>query len=446
MWREATWEAGHAPIVGALARSARASLLRGIGAQLRHEGRVYLALFLRASRVRSLGARGSGLAVSRVAVSSETLAVDGMDGVDATLGPLVVAHGGQGSPAHRSAAVAPAAARAFAQLEAGASSLDAAVAGVQVMEDDPLFNAGTGANVRLDGVTVECDAAVMDDTGDFGAVAGLRGVRHPVLVAAAVRETPHMLVAGDGANRIVDRLGLQADIAPTSRAQAKLLRALAKRPQEDPSWARLWNFALPYDERPRPTLDDASPSADPSAEDATKDTVGVVVRDQEGRYAAALSTGGTATALLGRVGDVPQYGDGLFAGPAGAVAATGKGEAIIRERVASRVYDLLEAGVPPDEAIRRGIWNIDASEGVGVPRVVCAAHVHTSSVLRIRWVHGLGGVERHAPGLDIRREVPGELVERAIRSTTLRCSSCPCRLAGGLDGILDGLLTRILER
>ena len=91
-----------------------------------------------------------------------------------------------------------------------------------------------------------------------------------------------------------------------------------------------------------------------------------MVRDAEGRYAAALSTGGTATALLGRVGDVPQYGDGLFAGPAGAVAATGKGEAIIRERVASRVYEMLAAGMHPDEAIRRGIWNIDASEGVGV--------------------------------------------------------------------------------
>ena len=88
--------------------------------------------------------------------------------------PAAVVHGGAGSPRARMDGTDKAAAKAFERLKTGASALDAALAGVVVLEDDPRFNAGTGANIRLDGKTIQMDSACMDGTtGDFGSVAAI---------------------------------------------------------------------------------------------------------------------------------------------------------------------------------------------------------------------------------------------------------------------------------
>jgi isoaspartyl peptidase/L-asparaginase-like protein (Ntn-hydrolase superfamily) len=294
------------------------------------------------------------------------------------LGPLIVAHGGQGSPADRSDGPAAAVERGFELLgNEDADPLAAAIAAIELLEDDPRFNAGTGANLRLDGRTIEADAAVMDDRGRFGAVAGIAGVRHPIRVAEAVIATPHSMLAGDGAQAFAGTLGLEVRDLATPQARAKLERAYASLfadngPWADWDWRAHWNFAGP----PPADLDDALARLrdDPQEREigelddapATRDTVGVVVRTGSGRYAAALSTGGTTLAIHGRVGDVPILGAGLYAGPHGAVAATGKGEAIMRERVAAEVYALLEAGETPNDAIRLAIRDISPDEGVGV--------------------------------------------------------------------------------
>jgi len=287
-------------------------------------------------------------------------------------GAIVVAHGGQGSPATLSDGPAAAVAAVWQDLEGGAELRAATAAGIRALEDDARFNAGTGANLRLDGRTIECDAAVMDDTGRFGAVAGLRATRHPIDAALAVADGPHLLVAGDGANALAAALELEQGDLATDRARAKLRRGWGRlladgdaRAWADFDWRAQWNFesAIPQ------TLEEVDASLAADSEDdavATKDTVGIVTRGADGRYVAALSTGGTTLALRGRVGDVPQYGHGLFAGPHGAVAATGKGEAIVRERVAYEVYRRMAEGAPPDEAIRLATRDISADEGVGV--------------------------------------------------------------------------------
>lgn len=312
-----------------------------------------------------------------------------------TRGPVVVAHGGQGSPAGVSDGPELAAKAALATLEAGGTARAAAIEGVRVLEDDPRFNAGTGANLRMDGVTHECDAAVMDDSGSFSAVAGINGIRHPVLVADAVAATPHRLLAGTGAQAFADRLGLPRASLTTTRAREGITRAMTRLLAGEPpagwsdfDWRAAWNYATPAPtsvEEWNATLaavdagtalpsTEALPGAAPSPKDGgsgpdvttPSDTVGLVVRTKDGRYAAALSTGGTALALRGRVGDVPLEGHGLFAGPHGAVAATGKGEAIVREQVARAVYDQLRGGVEPEQAIRVAIRDITPEEGVGV--------------------------------------------------------------------------------
>ena len=69
----------------------------------------------------------------------------------------------------------------------------------------------------------------------------------------------------------------------------------------------------------------------------------------------ACSSGGSAPALLGRVGDTPIVGSGFFAGPAGAVAASGIGEHIVRHLLARTVYGWIEDGMPLDQALQRGV-------------------------------------------------------------------------------------------
>jgi beta-aspartyl-peptidase (threonine type) len=95
-------------------------------------------------------------------------------------------------------------------LEAGGSALDAVVAAVNVLEDDPSFDAGIGS-VLTEDRTVEMDALIMDGANlDAGAVAGLKDVRYPIMLARkAMEETPHVMMTGEGANRVADEFKLE---------------------------------------------------------------------------------------------------------------------------------------------------------------------------------------------------------------------------------------------
>lgn len=326
-------------------------------------------------------------------------------------GPIVLTHGGQGSPASRSDGPAAAAEAAWAALTSGAERREAAIEAIAILEDDPRFNAGKGANLRLDGRTIQCDAAIMDvDDGGrprFGAVSGLSGVRSPVRVARQVMDTPHLLIAGEGARAFAERH--EAELVPleTPQARAKLERGWTRLFEERyPTWKGFdWRAAWNYEVAAPADLDAAlalargepvegEEGSEGGDEPETRDTVGVVLRTAEGDYVAALSTGGTTLALRGRVGDVPQLGAGLFAGPAGAVAATGRGEAIVRERVAARVYELMADGVAPRQAIELATRDITPREGVGVIAVSGLGYA-AAATSQMAWaVRTEGGLER----------------------------------------------------
>lgn len=259
----------------------------------------------------------------------------------------ILTHGGAASPASSSDGCAAAAAAGRDVLDRGGDALAAALAATALLEDDPRFNAGTGSNLRLDGGTIEMDASVMASDGRFGAVACVREVKNPILVAARVMDTPHLMLAGDGATAFARRLGFPAYDPTTDGARAKYARALAElkgagdgtyAPDAAP-WKKTgvkpyWNF----------------PGEPPDC-----DTVGAVVRDGHGRFAATASTGGTVYMLRGRVGDSPLMGCGVYAGPHGAVAATGVGEEIVRRFLSKTVYDWLAEGIAPARAAQRGI-------------------------------------------------------------------------------------------
>lgn len=232
--------------------------------------------------------------------------------------PLIATHCGAGSRRELDGLARKAGEAGRRVLSRGGSALDAVLAATVVLENDPRTNAGTGSRMRLDG-TIQMDAAVMDSDRRAGAVAAISNVRNPILVARKVLETPHVLLAGPWATRFARAAGVPFYDPSTDDARQRLAETRAAMARGKlPEWAAAWR-----------------------RHEAT-DTVGAVARDREGRYAAGNSTGGVTYMLPGRVGDSPIVGAGLYAGPAGAVTATGVGEEIIRLALCKHVYDRLE--------------------------------------------------------------------------------------------------------
>lgn len=231
-----------------------------------------------------------------------------------------------------------------AALMEGAAPEDAVVAALRPMEDSPLFNAGRGAVLNDDG-EVELDASIMvGRDGTAGAIAGARGVRHPIEAARAVmRETEHVLLSGAGADRFVRAQGLRVmpnEWFVTDRRQLQLERLRA---QDDGASAA--PAALPA-VAPSAALPAGSRVAGATSGDAAKfGTVGCVARDRRGRLAAGTTTGGMARKAFGRVGDSPIIGAGTWASDETcAVSCTGWGEFFIRLAVAHQIHARMAYG------------------------------------------------------------------------------------------------------
>jgi beta-aspartyl-peptidase (threonine type) len=184
-------------------------------------------------------------------------------------------------------------------LERGASSMDAVLAAVCSMEDNPLFNAGRGAVFTADG-RHEMDASVMDGRQrQAGAVASVRGVRHPILLAHAVlAHSPHVFLGGSGAEAFARKRGLE--FMPEAWF-------------DDPLRRRQWEKLRGSEEA---ALDHSvliEDNVDPEPpDDHALGTVGAVALDRYGHLAAATSTGGMTNKRWGRIGDSPVIGSGTF--------------------------------------------------------------------------------------------------------------------------------------
>jgi L-asparaginase / beta-aspartyl-peptidase len=208
----------------------------------------------------------------------------------------------------------------WAILAKGGHALDGIEAAVMILEDDPVFDAGYGSHLNLDG-RVECDAIVMDAaTLKAGSVAGLRSVRNPIRLARRVLEyCPHMMLISEGAERFATEQGL-------SLCDPEDLVS----PAEREAWLRCSK--------------DSHAAEHHRGHD--QGTVGAVAIDQEGRLFAATSTGGICCKLPGRVGDSPLIGCGCYAdSETGGASSTGYGEAIMKIVMAKAATDTLrEAG------------------------------------------------------------------------------------------------------
>ncbi|PKP93275.1 MAG: isoaspartyl peptidase/L-asparaginase [Alphaproteobacteria bacterium HGW-Alphaproteobacteria-14] len=202
-------------------------------------------------------------------------------------------------------------------LAEGGSAMDAVKAAIIPMEDSPLFNAGRGAVFTWDG-TNELDSSIMDGRDrSAGAVAGVKTVRNPILLADKVRTaSPHVMLMGTGAEQFAAEQGF-AVTPPEYFATPARREALERMKAEQLS-------ALDVDHK--------------------FGTVGAVALDQNGNLAAGTSTGGMTGKRWGRVGDAPVIGAGTYAdNRACAVSATGWGEYFIRVGVAHEICARLRA-------------------------------------------------------------------------------------------------------
>lgn len=273
--------------------------------------------------------------------------------------PAIIVHGGAVVTAAHYDGCELAARAGFEALVGGSHALDAAVAAAVLMEDDPRFNAGTGSSLCLDGETIQMDASVMDSSGRFGAVAAISQVRNPVKVALRLTATPHLMLAGEGARRFAYKCGFEPYDPTTEQARQRWLNVLEylKTNNIGPLSPYIDAFDLPTHWNYSRTLEEIQ---------GCSDTIGAVSRDRNGNFAVAASTGGTTLMLLGRVGDVPVMGAGVYAGPHGAVTATGHGEELIRRMVCKKVYDLLARGAHPEEACEAVVAELPDRTPIGL--------------------------------------------------------------------------------
>ncbi len=211
-------------------------------------------------------------------------------------------------------------------LQAGGTAEDAVITAITLVEDDARESSvGFGGLPNADGV-VELDAAIMDGrTMRLGAVAAVRGYRHPILIARDVMHyTPHTFLAGLGAEQFAAARGYKAEDLLTESSRLHWEKERAKR---------------------------AAPSG--------HDTIGVVALDHTGCIVVGTSTSGLGMKMAGRVGDSPLIGPGFYADTAvGGAAATGVGEDIMKGVLCFRAVEHMRQGMSPMDAARRSVTEV----------------------------------------------------------------------------------------
>ena len=217
-------------------------------------------------------------------------------------------------------------------LSSGGTAVDVVENVVRMLEDDPAFNAGKGAEIDEEG-NITLDASIMDGkTLDCGAVTGVERYANPILIARLVMNTKEVFLSKEGAHRLAEQHGFP-------QVTTEQLRT--------PFTEYLWkNYKAEQEARQHGT-----------------GTVGAVVRDRDGNIAAGTSTGGFTGKPLGRIGDSPMIGAGTYADNRfGGASATGVGEQIIKVGLTKQAIELIRANYSPEEACRLAIKELGQLE------------------------------------------------------------------------------------
>ena len=247
-------------------------------------------------------------------------------------------------------------------LESGMNALEAVTIAVEMMENEPLFNAGIGSVIAADG-SVTMDASIMRGSDSAaGSVVNVTKIRHPIRAAKIVLDNNWPVMLNGAA---ADEFAINNGVEEVS--QEWLITDLRKA-----QWQK-WKDAK---SRPGSTDEDDSAMLD---HDEGMGTVGAVAIDKNGILAAATSTGGMTGKPDGRIGDTPIIGAGTWADQKVAVSCTGVGEAFIRTCAAHEVATRLRLGESLETACknmldmvaplggRGGVIAIDSDGNIEIP-------------------------------------------------------------------------------
>lgn len=270
--------------------------------------------------IRTTALSGLGLAAAPSLLGNSLEEVSQISTTPSSGGPLVIA----------TWRVPNATQRAWEVLQAGGSALDAVEKGCNVEEEDPKnTSVGYGGFPDQDGI-VSLDACIMDEKGNYGSVVFLQNIVHAISVARKVmEETPHVLLAGRGAEEFAVSKGFKRDNLLTETSQK--------------AWEE-WKIKSEY----KPVINIEN-----------HDTIGMLVIDKNGNLSGGCTTSGMAFKMHGRVGDSPIIGSGLFVdNEVGAATATGVGEEVLKTVGSFLIVELMRQGKSPQEACEEAIERI----------------------------------------------------------------------------------------
>jgi N4-(beta-N-acetylglucosaminyl)-L-asparaginase len=230
--------------------------------------------------------------------------------------------------------------KAMDMLKQGSDALDAVIAAVNVVEDDPKdHSVGLGGLPNEEGV-VELDAAVMHGPSYLGgAVASLRNIRNPSKVARVVMErTNHALIVGEGALKFAKAHGFKEEELLTDEAREIWL-----------AWKE--NLSTKDDWFPPHNIEDKNIG------DRLKDyqrhygTIHCGAIDMKGNLSCTTTTAGLAFKIPGRVGDSPIFGAGLYCdNEVGTAGSTGRGESNLLNCSSFMIVEWMRQGKSPEDA------------------------------------------------------------------------------------------------
>jgi len=236
-------------------------------------------------------------------------------------------------------------AKAMELIQKGSDPLDAVIAGVNLVEEDPQdMSVGYGGLPNEEGI-VELDASVMHGpTHNAGAVASLRNIKTPSRVARLVMErTDHALLVAEGALKFARAHGFKEEDLLTERAREVWLR---------------WKETLSdRDNWFPPKMDKLAAELQPYV--SSYGTINCIAIDRAANLAGVTTTSGLAFKIPGRVGDSPIIGAGLYVdNDVGAAGSTGRGEANILTCGSHMVVQFMAAGSSPEEACLQALRKI----------------------------------------------------------------------------------------
>ena len=230
--------------------------------------------------------------------------------------------------------------RAAAMIAAGADTLDAVVAGVNIVEEDPEdMSVGYGGLPNEDGI-VELDSCVMHGPScRAGSVAALRGIKTPSRVAQVVMQrTDHVMIVGEGALRFARAHGFEEVNLLTDKARKAWLE-WKETHSEDDDWI------------PPEVPDDGTQSRLPVGIPFTYGTINCCALNSAGDLSGVTTTSGLSFKIPGRVGDSPIIGAGLYVdNKVGAAGSTGRGEAVIKICGSHTIIEAMRHGQSPVDA------------------------------------------------------------------------------------------------